>query len=1107
MAYIDGYSLQETIELGPLNVEEALGIAIQVAEGLEEAHEKGIVHRDIKSANIMITGKGQAKIMDFGLAKLVGKTRLTKTDTVMGTVDYMSPEQARGEPVDHRTDIWSLGIVLYEMLTGELPFKGRSAQTVIYCILNEDAQQMAYWRPEVPAALDQAVQKMMRKDPLKRYVDMAALITDLKSIRADPAASLISEEKVVPHIAERTPFVGRESERADLRRFLDRAKSSHGGLVMIGGEPGVGKTRITEELVADARRHGFLTLTGHCYEMEGAPPYIPFVEIIEEAVRIVEPDALRAALGDDAPEVAKLMPELRRLFPDIPEPRKLSPELERRHLFNGIREFMARAGHVQTLLLVIEDLHWTDEPTLLLLQHIAQQLHEMPILMVSTYRDTELDVARSLAKALEELLRQRLAHDMLLKRLPEDGVAAMLQGRSGQEPPSRLVEVIYQETEGNPFFVEEIFKHLAEEEKLFDSEGQWRSDLRVEEADVPRGVLLVIGHRLERVSEGCRRTLARAAVIGRGVSFKLLNELIELDEEALFDAIEEAERAQLIRSTTRGGDAQLMFSHELIRQTLLSDLSTPRRQRFHLRVAEAMERLYAAVLESHAADLAYHYHQAGGDPEKIMKYAVLAAERATAQTAYEEAVSQYERALQVLEMQRPIDEFRRSDLLLALGRMCGHAGNSSRAQEAFFQVTEIARELPAPKQFAEAVLGLFRYKYLVGSSNKQYLGLMEEGLTLLGDAGSAPRAALMGQLAVFLELLDDERRFSMSEEAVTMARRFGDQKALYYALWGRTFVWDRPLEEKMFDVKEFAQLEQEIGALEGVNWALCYLCHYHWEQGNMNAALSDMDVMRKVVEELSIPDMMSRVKFVESTYAQMIGRFDEAERLAFEGFTLGQKVHGAAAGQQFGALMYLIRWLQGRLDEFDEAFQLDARRYQHPVYRAFIAHLHLSLGRKEQAREIFENIATDDFDDLPRNFTLFNVLAPLSELAIGFRDIRRSAMIYDIWHPYADHVCLVGIGNGFFGAATLFLGMLAATMQRRDDAIEHFETAIETHTRIGARPYLARSQHEYARMLVERNASGDKDKAKTLLAEATAIYRELGMPTFLDNAEELLKEI
>jgi predicted ATPase len=236
---------------------------------------------------------------------------------------------------------------------------------------------------------------------------------------------------------------------------------------------------LAKELMAEARQRNMTALIRRCYEMEGAPPYIAFVEL-EAAARMFPSEALRTALGDSAPEVAKLVPELHRLFPDIPPPPEMPPEqaaalpVQRR-----AREFIARSGRAQPLLLVLDDLHWANDATLLLLQHVAQHLHEMPVLIVGTYRDVELDVARPLARALEELHRRRLAQRISLKRLPQDEVTAMLQVLSGQQPPAALVQAIYSETEGNPFFVEEMFKHLAEDGKLFDADGRWHSDLDV----------------------------------------------------------------------------------------------------------------------------------------------------------------------------------------------------------------------------------------------------------------------------------------------------------------------------------------------------------------------------------------------------------------------------------------------------------------------------------------------------------------------------------------------------------------------------------------------------------------------------------------------------
>jgi class 3 adenylate cyclase/tetratricopeptide (TPR) repeat protein len=917
----------------------------------------------------------------------------------------------------------------------------------------------------------------------------------------------ISTAAVLPHIGKRTPFVGRESERADLRRYLDAARGGHGALVMIGGEPGVGKTRITEELVAEARRHGFLTLTGHCYEMEGAPPYIPFVEIIESAVHIVEPDALLNALGNSAPEVAKLMPELRERFPDIGEPPQLPPEQERRRMFNGVLNFITRAGQAQPLLLIFEDLHWTDESTMLLLQHIVQQLHEMPVLVVGTYRDTELDVARSLAKALEDLLRQRLAHDLILKRLPEADVSAMLRGHSEQDPPARLVELIYRETEGNPFFVEEVFKHFAEEGKLFDTEGRWRSDLEIGEEEVPRGVRLVVGRRLERVSEECRRTLSAAAIIGRGFSFDLLEELVNLDEDALFDAIEAAERAQLITSKSEGGRVHFIFSHELIRQTLVSSLSLPRRQRSHLRVAETLERLHAVTLEEHAADLAYHFYQAGGDPEKVINYSVLAAEQATAQTAYEETVAQYQRALQTLEQQQPADELRRCDLLLALGHAHKNAGNLQESEKAYFETIDIAGKLPAPNHFTEALIAVRYQRVVVGVPDERIIGLIEEGLTVLPEQDSAFRAILLARMSQELMPIQGtlERRLALSEDAMAMARRVGDPSALVYALFSRTWFWHLPAAEKIKALKEMLELSKK-GAkrLEDVG-CLVRLHHNHMELGDIAAADEDLAELKEHNAELSLPIDIFHATNIQAMRAFLAGRFDETERLAFEALNHGQKVNQANAMQYFNSLMFVLRWYQGRLIEIEDMFLAEAENYADvPTYQAALAILHAEMGRKQPAREIFERLAASEFTDLPQDFTTDALLINLSELAFALDDKHRAALLYDLLLPHSDRLLIVGLNNACMGPSARWLGMLAGTLERWDDATAHFENAIETNARIGARPFLARTQHEYARMLIERNAAGDKEKAKQLLGEATATYRELGMPTFLEDAEKLV---
>ena len=440
--------------------------------------------------------------------------------------------------------------------------------------------------------------------------------------------------------AQRTPFVGREAERTELRRLVTRVKAGAGALVMIGGEPGVGKSRLAEELAIRCGREGFQTFFGASYEMAGAQPYIPIVEAFEQALaQAPGPKAFREFLGDEAPEIARLVPKLRQLCPDIPPPLELPAEQERRYLFNSIWEVMARTARVQPTLLVLDDIHWADEPTMLLIQHLAERIAEVPVLMVGLYRDSELDVGRPLSRTFEELTRRRLARRMPLGRLPQEGVAQMVAGMAGQEPPSRLVEVLYAETEGNPFFTEEVFKHLAEEGRLFDAQGRFRADLAVEDLDVPEGVRMVVGARLRRLGQDGPRVLASAAVLGRVFSFELLQHLEELPEDRLLDIVEEAERARLIFAVEDSADEdRFIFAHELIRQTVLSELSAPRLRRLHARAADALERIYASALAPQAAAIANHLLEAGpaAEPKRTFRALVMAGRFALETSAFEE---------------------------------------------------------------------------------------------------------------------------------------------------------------------------------------------------------------------------------------------------------------------------------------------------------------------------------------------------------------------------------------------------------------------------------------------------------------------------------------
>ena len=509
----------------------------------------------------------------------------------------------------------------------------RCIKTGTYCTYSADPDFPIAW--EFAAPIESSEERASSTEPAPSRVDHS-------EADASPVALAIPPFS----LAERTAYVGREAEREAIRAAIERALNGDGSLVMLEGGAGLGKTRLAMEMADYAAQKGFQCFVGRCYERDEPFPYLPFVEIIESNLaQATNLDDFRRQLGDDAAELARLVPSLRRVFP-IPEPLELPSTHKRRYLFRSVFETLARAALQRPQLNILDDLHWADESTLALLFYLASRVTQLPVVIIGTFRDGYSGNKPALARTLEELIRLGI-RPLKLGGLPRGAVAQMLNALSRREAPENLVSAIFEESQGNPFFVEEVYRHLVEEGKVFDTTGEFRSGIQIDEIDVPESVRLVVGRRLERLDENERRVLAAAAVIGRSFSFQLLSPISHIDLDELLTVIEKAQQMGIVVSNSEGPETPFTFAHEIVRQTLLAGISSVRRQQLHASVADAIERFDPHAVDERAGENVDHlvHAKSFADPHKLVRWLTVVGKRELQLAAYEEARRTFQSAL------------------------------------------------------------------------------------------------------------------------------------------------------------------------------------------------------------------------------------------------------------------------------------------------------------------------------------------------------------------------------------------------------------------------------------------------------------------------------
>jgi predicted ATPase/class 3 adenylate cyclase len=1109
--YMSGGSVDDLLQNAEhhrLPLDRAIQLAEQVNRALEHAHTRGIIHRDLKPGNVWLTADGTAKLGDFGLAIALDRSRLTLEGMMVGTVAYMPPEQALGRTPDARSDLYALGVVLYEMVAGRPPFLGDDAVAIISQHINTPPVAPSWHNPEVPRALEALILRLLAKAPEERPESAAAVREALAAIRAvaTGATTRLPAEETNPldRLAAGV-FVGREREMDELRAGLEDALSGRGRLLLLVGEPGIGKTRTAEELVTYARLRKAQILWGRCYEGDGAPAYWPWVQLIRSYVHDRDPQALVSEMGSGAGAIAQVVSEVRERLPGITAPPLLDPEQARFRLFDGITTFLKNAANGQPLVLVLDDLHWADKPSLLLLQFLARELRGARLLVIGTYRDVEVGRQHPLAQTLGELAREQLAERIILRGLSEHDVTRFIEITAGLRPPVTLVTAVYRETEGNPFFVNEVVRLLVADGRL-----QHPETVKSWSVGIPQSVREVVGRRLDRLSAECNQILTIGAVIGREFGIDVLERVCELRGDRLLDVLEEAVAARVITEVPRL-HGRYIFSHALIRETLSEELTATRRIRLHRRIGEALEELYGPNPEPHLAELAYHFFEAaqGGDVDRAIAYAVRAGNRAVELMAHEEAVRHYETALQAFDMRQPRAEEQHCELLLTLTDTLWRAGEYDRAKEVSLQAAEIARTLGAADQLARAALGyggrLMAFAALI--RDETLVGLLEEALIALGEGDGALRALLLGRLAEEITFSDPyERRVLLCQQAEAMARRIGDSAVLatvlrdtHWALWTAENV-----EQRIGLATEIKQLAARVGDSQVL--AEAHAFHF-WdlvEIGDIAAAQREFERYARMAEDLKLPYLRWAVGLCRVLMAFVHGRLGEIEALAQETLHMGQDVQNQNAALVFGVETAMLLQQQGRDDELEPLLAGFVGLYPSivPNLRCAQVVVTYDMGRRAEAQELFEHIAAQDFADLPANIAWLFSIAYLAEACHHLADVPRAHVLYQLLQPFATRNVTIG-PVVTLGSASRYLALLAVTMGDRQVAARHFEDAIAMNRSMGTRHALAHTQAEYADLLLAQQAAGDRTKALDLLNQALETARELGMKQLVEEAVAL----
>ena len=909
-----------------------------------------------------------------------------------------------------------------------------------------------------------------------------------------------------PLRANRTEMVGRNAEFAQICLAADMVLGGKGALVPLGGGPGVGKTRLASEFLDRAPKQGFARLSGRCYERDEPHPLMPFVEIIESALaQAPSIEHFRTLLGRNAAELSQIAPMLHRVLPDLPDGPELPSAQVRRYLFQGLFDFIARMAQAKPLALMLDDLHWADDSTLAMVTFLARRVEHIPVLVLATYRDGELDMTPQLTRTLEELVRLGVV-PVRLGGLPRSGVAQMLAGLCRREPPEHLVELIFEETQGNPLFVEEVFSHLFEEGRVFDAVGNFVPVPSGDDLTVPENLRLVLRRRLARLSANAREVLSAASVIGRSFSFMLLEAMLKPDDmDLIFDALEEAQRTGFVTSNSQDPEAPFVFSHELIRQTLLAEISPPRQQRFHLKIAQALEKLYGARIEEWAAEVAHHLIKSGplAEAGQTSYYLSLTGQSLLRAGALEDARLSLNAALQYQQS----DPAKRAQTLANLASVERGLGDFKSAIAHLHESLRLYVSAGDSRSVGRIVFEMAE-SFLWTGHFEEAAEITERGLSHLRTDESAYSARLLTAQG-FIHAIRGEFSPAMTafdQALATPAVAPFLRRVLAYRS-ACQFYFLR-LKESLDDAQKSASLTnaQDSPWTHAIALAHVMLALYHL--GKPDQALSictELEPLARSIGHLAAQTFCSSIRawaeFGRDPDLKLLG-----ERVGSI-VTVNRGAHVPLFIADSLAQLSLARFIAGDL-EAARSVALEADAVAPPgVFGGLgTAVLMRVAGYSNDREQVLKLLGETEVQlpvlGQPNPIRSWLLLMSTVEALWMVGERARAASLY----PRVGELLATGAVSMHFACRfpQTIAGIAASAGGDWQTAEEHFKVALQLAIESPHRLEEAEVRRFHAMMLLQRNLAGDRGRAQEMLSAAIESYRRIGMPLHLELARALL---